>query len=48
MLDIKEIQKILFQRYPLLMLDRIVEIEPGQRVIQRFRRSQPVHRRMLR
>ena len=33
MLDIKEIQKILFQRYPLLMLDRIVEIEPGQRVI---------------
>lgn len=33
MLDIKELQNILSQRYPFLLLDRIVEIESAQRVV---------------
>ncbi|MFA7676814.1 MAG: 3-hydroxyacyl-ACP dehydratase FabZ [Candidatus Omnitrophota bacterium] len=32
-LNINEIQKILPQRYPFLLIDKIVEIEPGQRVV---------------
>ena len=33
MMDIKEIQKFLPHRYPFLMVDRIVEIEPGKKAI---------------
>lgn len=33
MMDIKEIQKFLPHRYPFLMLDRVVKIEQGTRVI---------------
>ncbi|MDD3295762.1 MAG: 3-hydroxyacyl-ACP dehydratase FabZ [Candidatus Omnitrophica bacterium] len=32
-LNIEEIQKILPQRYPFLLIDKIIEIEPGQRVV---------------
>ncbi|MEA5113436.1 MAG: 3-hydroxyacyl-ACP dehydratase FabZ [Geobacteraceae bacterium] len=33
MLDINEIMKILPHRYPFLMVDRIVEMEPGKRIV---------------
>ena len=33
MFDIQEIQKILPQRYPFLMIDRVTELEPGRRVV---------------
>jgi beta-hydroxyacyl-ACP dehydratase FabZ len=33
MLDIREIQKILPHRYPMLLIDRILEIDPGKRVV---------------
>ncbi len=32
-LDVKEIQKMIPQRYPFLMIDRIVELEPKKRVV---------------
>ena len=32
-MDIYEILKHIPQRYPLLMIDRIVECEPGKRVV---------------
>ncbi len=32
-LDFEEIKKILPQRFPFLMIDRVLEIEPGKRVI---------------
>ena len=33
MLDINEIKKILPHRYPMLMVDKILEIEPGKRIV---------------
>ena len=33
MLTINEIMKILPHRYPMLLVDRILEIEPGQRIV---------------
>jgi beta-hydroxyacyl-ACP dehydratase FabZ len=33
MLDIKEIMKILPHRYPMLLVDRILEIEEGKRIV---------------
>jgi 3-hydroxyacyl-[acyl-carrier-protein] dehydratase len=33
MLDINEIMKILPHRYPFLMVDRILEIDPGKRIV---------------
>lgn len=33
MFDIEEIQKILPQRYPFLMIDRVVELEPGKKAV---------------
>jgi 3-hydroxyacyl-[acyl-carrier-protein] dehydratase len=33
MMDIKEIQKFLPHRYPFLMVDRIIEAEPGKKAI---------------
>ncbi|GAB4407065.1 MAG: 3-hydroxyacyl-ACP dehydratase FabZ [Thermodesulfovibrionales bacterium] len=33
MIDIKEIQDILPHRYPFLLVDRIVELEPGARAV---------------
>jgi len=33
MMDIIEIQQILIHRYPLLLVDRVLEMEPGQRVV---------------
>lgn len=33
MLDINEIKKILPHRYPFLLVDRIIELEPGKRVV---------------
>ncbi len=33
MIDIKEIQNILPHRYPFLLVDRIVEIDPGKRAV---------------
>lgn len=33
MLDITEIQKLIPHRYPFLLVDRILEIEPGQRAV---------------
>lgn len=33
MLDIKEIMNILPHRYPFLLVDRVVEMEPGKRII---------------
>jgi len=33
MLDINQIQKILPQRYPFLMIDRVLEHEPGKKVV---------------
>ncbi len=33
MLDINEIQKVLPHRYPFLLVDRIVEIEDGKRIV---------------
>ena len=33
MIDIQEIQKILPHAYPFLLVDRIVEIEPGKRIV---------------
>ncbi|NIM05576.1 MAG: 3-hydroxyacyl-ACP dehydratase FabZ [Armatimonadetes bacterium] len=33
MLDIKEIQAILQHRYPFLLVDRILELEPGKRAV---------------
>ncbi|MFO7947300.1 MAG: 3-hydroxyacyl-ACP dehydratase FabZ [Armatimonadota bacterium] len=33
MLDIKEIQKILPHRYPFLLIDRVLELEPGERAV---------------
>lgn len=35
MLDIKEIKKILPHRSPFLLIDRIIEIEPGKRAVGR-------------
>ena len=32
-MDIKEIKKILPHRYPFLLVDKIIEIEPGKRVV---------------
>ncbi len=32
-MDVTEIQKILPHRYPFLLVDRIVEIEPGKRIV---------------
>jgi 3-hydroxyacyl-[acyl-carrier-protein] dehydratase len=33
MMDIKEIQKFLPHRYPFLLVDRIIEIEPGTKAV---------------
>jgi 3-hydroxyacyl-[acyl-carrier-protein] dehydratase len=33
MLDIKEIMDILPHRYPFLLVDRVIEMEPGKRVV---------------
>jgi 3-hydroxyacyl-[acyl-carrier-protein] dehydratase len=33
MMDIKEIQKFLPHRYPFLLVDRIIEMEPGEKAI---------------
>jgi beta-hydroxyacyl-ACP dehydratase FabZ len=33
MLDINEIQKILPHRYPFLLVDRILEVQPGKKVV---------------
>lgn len=33
MLNIEEIQKILPQRYPFLMIDKVLELEPGKKVV---------------
>ncbi|MDD5167031.1 MAG: 3-hydroxyacyl-ACP dehydratase FabZ [Candidatus Omnitrophica bacterium] len=33
MLNIEEIQKILPQRFPFLMVDRVIELEPGKKVV---------------
>lgn len=33
MLNIEEIQKILPQRYPFLMVDRVTELDPGKRIV---------------
>lgn len=33
MLDIVEIQKLIPHRYPFLLVDRILEVEPGQRAV---------------
>ena len=33
MLDINEIKKILPHRYPMLMVDKVLEIEPGKRIV---------------
>jgi 3-hydroxyacyl-[acyl-carrier-protein] dehydratase len=33
MLDINEIKSILPHRYPLLMVDRVLEMEPGKRIV---------------
>ncbi|MFA5063672.1 MAG: 3-hydroxyacyl-ACP dehydratase FabZ [Candidatus Omnitrophota bacterium] len=33
MLNIEEIQKILPQKFPFLMLDRVLELEPGKKII---------------
>ena len=33
MLDLQEIVKILPHRYPFLMVDRILEIDPGKRIV---------------
>jgi len=32
MFNIEEIQKVLPQRYPFLMIDRVVELEPGKKI----------------
>ncbi|WP_438447531.1 3-hydroxyacyl-ACP dehydratase FabZ [Gorillibacterium sp. sgz5001074] len=33
MLDIKQIQEIIPHRYPFLLIDRILEVEPGKRAV---------------
>jgi beta-hydroxyacyl-ACP dehydratase FabZ len=33
MIDVVEIQNILPHRYPFLLVDRILEFEPGQRIV---------------
>ncbi|MFH1026121.1 MAG: 3-hydroxyacyl-ACP dehydratase FabZ, partial [Nitrospirota bacterium] len=33
MMNIKDIQNLLPHRYPFLMVDRIVEIDPGKRIV---------------
>jgi len=33
MMDIKEIQKFLPHRYPFLLVDKVVEIEPGEKAV---------------
>ena len=33
MIDVEKIQRILPHRYPFLMVDRVVEMEPGQRAV---------------
>ena len=33
MLDIKQIQGILPHRYPFLLIDRVLELEPGKRIV---------------
>ncbi|HYA26414.1 MAG TPA: 3-hydroxyacyl-ACP dehydratase FabZ, partial [Thermodesulfovibrionales bacterium] len=33
MMDVKEIQNILPHRYPFLLVDRVVEMEPGKRAV---------------
>lgn len=32
-LDIEEIRKILPQRYPFLMIDRVLELDPGKKIV---------------
>ena len=32
-IDAREIQRIIPHRYPLLLIDRVIEIEPGQRIV---------------
>ena len=32
-LDVNEIKKILPHRYPMLLVDRVIEIEPGKRIV---------------
>ncbi len=34
MLDINEIMKILPHRYPFLLVDRVVEHEPGKKIVR--------------
>ena len=33
MIDVVEIQKILPHRYPFLLVDRVLEVEPGKRIV---------------
>ena len=33
MMDIKEIQSVLQHRYPFLLVDRVLELEPGKRAV---------------
>lgn len=33
MIDVREIQRLLPHRYPFLLVDRIVEVEPGKRIV---------------
>lgn len=33
MFNIEEIQKVLPQRFPFLMIDRVIELEPGKKVV---------------
>ncbi|MFA5725990.1 MAG: 3-hydroxyacyl-ACP dehydratase FabZ, partial [Candidatus Omnitrophota bacterium] len=33
MLNIEEIQKILPQKFPFLMIDRVLELEPGKKIV---------------
>ncbi len=33
MMDIKQIQEILPHRYPFLLIDRVIEVEPGKRAV---------------
>lgn len=33
MLEIEQIQKILPQRFPFLMIDRVIELDPGKKVV---------------
>ncbi len=33
MMDVKEIQKLLVHRYPFLLVDRVIEVEPGKKLV---------------